>query len=216
MGYAHQVAASRYRCGTDRCLSFHDFPAQALVTTWSITAYDSHATAMRADPYSKLTHDPLLGYDPALGGVAPYPMAPDPRGAEDYFVSDAWTDSAAAATAMATGAKTSNGALAQDPDGRPLQTSIERLRRVYGMAVGLVTTAPFSDATPAGFLAHSTDRGLHDEIAHQLMAARPEVVIGAGFGTGEDWFPSRRWRPSKPYLTTCTSSALIRTAAKRY
>lgn len=61
----------------------------------------------------------------------------------DTFV----TDSAAAATAMATGVKTVNGAVAVDPNGRPVSSILELAKRA-GKSAGLITTCQITDATP--------------------------------------------------------------------
>ncbi|HYF26837.1 MAG TPA: alkaline phosphatase [Baekduia sp.] len=97
------------------------------------------------------------------------------------------TDSAAAATAFATGHKTSNGAVAVDPAGRPLPTILERAKAA-GKATGLVTTSLLTDASPAAFAAHVADRREHEEIARQYLdRTRPDVLLGGGaraFGAG--------------------------------
>ena len=71
------------------------------------------------------------------------------------------TDSAAAATAMATGFKVNNRVIsvAIPGDGRDLETVLERLRD-QGKSTGLVTIAYVTHATPAAFGAHESDRGL--------------------------------------------------------
>ena len=90
------------------------------------------------------------------------------------------TDSAAAATALATGVKTYNGAIAVDLDGRPRPTILELAKRA-GKAVGLVTTCQITDATPAAFGAHVPHRSEHGEIARQyLEASRIDVILGGG------------------------------------
>ncbi len=89
------------------------------------------------------------------------------------------TDSAAAATAMATGVKTDNGVIGQDPEGTPLLTILERAQS-KGMAVGLVTTTQMTHATPAAFAAHVDDRAMMVEIADQMLAARVNVLLGGG------------------------------------
>ncbi len=105
------------------------------------------------------------------------------------------TDSAAAATAMATGHKTEQGNIAwapgDDRDGA-LPTIAEWMRGSRGASIGVVTTVPFNHATPAAFIAHNVHRNnyshekmepgftgltLAEEIVRQ---ARPDVVIGAG------------------------------------
>jgi len=58
------------------------------------------------------------------------------------------TDSAAAGTALATGVKTNNGMIAQDPQGNNLITILE-LAQMKAMSVGLVSTTQLAHATPA-------------------------------------------------------------------
>jgi alkaline phosphatase len=89
------------------------------------------------------------------------------------------TDSAAAATALATGVKTNNGVIGQDPDGNDLITILERAR-AKGMSVGLVTTTQMAHATPAAFATHVPDRGMMTEIARQMLAAEVNVLLGGG------------------------------------
>lgn len=89
------------------------------------------------------------------------------------------TDSAAGATAIATGQKTDNGKIAVDPVGVPLTTILEwALTR--GWAAGLVTTTQISHATPAAFAAHVPDRNLMNEIALQLFDSGVQVLLGGG------------------------------------
>ncbi len=89
------------------------------------------------------------------------------------------TDSAAAATALATGFKTKYEMVGVDPSGNALQTVLE-LAEKRGKATGVVTTAKFFDATPAAFMAHAKHRDEHAEIvAHQLRSGA-ELIIGAG------------------------------------
>lgn len=96
------------------------------------------------------------------------------------------TDSAAAATALATGVKTDNGMVAVDPQGKPLKTILE-WARARGKAVGLVTTTQIADATPASFAAHVQDRSQKTEIARQMLAARVDVLLGGG---EDDFLPA--------------------------
>jgi alkaline phosphatase len=92
---------------------------------------------------------------------------------------DAITDSAAAATALATGVKTTNGKIAMDPNDNPLTTILERAQ-ARGMAVGLVTNIQMAHATPAGFAAHVPNRDMMTEIASQMLEARVDVLLGGG------------------------------------
>jgi alkaline phosphatase len=97
---------------------------------------------------------------------------------------EAVTDSAAAATAFATGVRTYNGAVSVDIDGDPVRTLLEHANRLR-KATGLVTTAQVTDATPAAFGAHVPDRGDQSEIARQYIEeTKPDVILGGG----EDWW----------------------------
>ena len=92
------------------------------------------------------------------------------------------TDSAAAATAMATGTKVTNGvlSLAERGDGHELRTILEYARD-QGRSTGLVTTTTMTDATPAAFGAHVLDRYWWDEVASDyLNGSRPNVLLGGG------------------------------------
>jgi len=99
------------------------------------------------------------------------------------------TDSAAAATAMATGVKVHNGVLsvAIPGDGRPLETVLEHFAS-QGKMTGLVSTAYITDATPAAFGAHSAGRGNDKDIIDgYLRTVRPNILMGGGdssFGSG--------------------------------
>ena len=89
------------------------------------------------------------------------------------------TDSAASATALATGIKTSNGRIGTDIKGEPLTTILE-LAQERGMAVGLVTTTEIAHATPASFAAHVSSRNDQIEISSQLLLAKVDLLLGGG------------------------------------
>jgi alkaline phosphatase len=92
------------------------------------------------------------------------------------------TDSAASATAYATGHKTYNGAIGVDTERRPLATVLQGAKQ-RGMATGVVTTTRITHATPAAFVAHVPQRSMENEIAEHLLWTRPDVVIGGGTGS---------------------------------
>ncbi len=68
-----------------------------------------------------------------------------------------FTDSAAAATAIATGHKTTNYYVGKTPDGSNVK-NVRELAHSTGARTGILTTASIADATPAAFLAHALDR----------------------------------------------------------
>lgn len=86
------------------------------------------------------------------------------------------TDSAASATAYATGVKTYNGRISYK-DGKSLETLAEQAKK-NGMKVGILATKPVTDATPAAFLTHAKKRGMTAEIAKQLVASDVDVLFG--------------------------------------
>jgi alkaline phosphatase len=89
-------------------------------------------------------------------------------------------DQAAAATALATGVKVKNRALAVNADGRSLATLLE-VARDRGRATGLITNAQLTDATTAAFFSHSTDSGDFDSIARELTdASTIDLIMGGG------------------------------------
>lgn len=94
------------------------------------------------------------------------------------------TDSAAAATALASGVKTYNGAVGVDADGEHVTTILEQAQEA-GKATGLVTTSQVTDATPAAFAAHVSDRTDQGGIARQYIEeTKPDVILGGG---GDIW-----------------------------
>jgi alkaline phosphatase len=96
------------------------------------------------------------------------------------------TDSAAAATAIATGVKTLNGSVSIDINGRE-QTTILELAKDSGRSVGLVSTCQITDATPAAFAAHVPHRADQSEVARQYIErTRVDVILGGG---AAHWFP---------------------------
>ena len=95
------------------------------------------------------------------------------------------TDSAAAATAIATGSKTGIGALGmriggsgKDGEPQPLVSFAEKAHEA-GRAVALLTNDRIWGATPAGFYAHVASRGQVERIAEQSAASGYEVLVGS-------------------------------------
>ncbi len=95
--------------------------------------------------------------------------------ASDNYV----TDSAAGATAFATGKQTYNGAIGLDSLKQPSVTLLE-LAEQKGLSTGLVTTCDITDATPSSFIAHQLKRSMHEEIAADFLKTDVDVVIGGG------------------------------------
>ncbi len=188
MHLEHEFPASRYLYGKDYHLVFHRFPYQTDVSTWDVTAYNRYGGGRIYDPLNII---PTIGYDPKRGGKKPYPL--QKNGIDDrYFLNPVIsTDSASAATAISTLYKTEDGNIAWlpgDPQDGALKTIAEIMREEKGISIGVVSTVPFSHATPASFVSHNKnrncyylkegcERGIADEIIKEL---KPDVVIGGG------------------------------------
>ena len=89
------------------------------------------------------------------------------------------TDSAAAASAYASGFKVPNRSINVREDGThsPL---ISTLARKAGKGVGIVTNTHLTDATPAAFYGWSDQRQDEGSLALQLASADFQVVLGGG------------------------------------
>lgn len=97
------------------------------------------------------------------------------------------TDSAAAATALATGFKTELKMIGITPDGREARNLFEAAR-AGGLATGLITTSGLADATPGGFLAHTASRDDFDLVLRGVLDSRIDVLIGGDFsGKAKAW-----------------------------
>lgn len=96
-----------------------------------------------------------------------------------YSADDLITDSAAGATAFATGKKTNNGMIGMTPDNQPIP-AITDLVEQRGLSTGLVATSTITHATPAAFVAHEFSRHYYEQIASDFLRDGVDVFIGGG------------------------------------
>lgn len=173
MGPDSVYAAGAYKYGT----AYHQFGGKELLVLETL-AQQLYVTTYSADG---------KGYDATWNG------------GDREYVKRAATDSAAAATAMACGVKTYNAAIGVDMQKQPVASIIE-LAQQRGMKTGVISSVPFSHATPAAFAAHEANRNSYTAIAHDMLfEVQPDVVMGAGnpdvvpdgkgftYLTKEDW-----------------------------
>ena len=98
----------------------------------------------------------------------------------NYSKDFATPDQAAAATAIATGVRVNNQAIAIDEQGKPI-VSITELARERGRATGLITNARLTDPTSAAFYSHPTQSNDTDEIARQFVENNKiDIAMGGG------------------------------------
>ena len=90
------------------------------------------------------------------------------------------TDSAPAATALATGKKTADGVISMDPTKtKPYKTIAEQAKTV-GMKVGIISSVSLDHATPACFYAHEPSRNSYHSIGNQLITSGFDFFGGGG------------------------------------
>jgi alkaline phosphatase len=143
------------------------------------------------------------GYDPVLGGPAPWiaPREPGYLIGQSSVSRHATTDSSASATSLTAGIKTYNSGVNVDPQGRQVSTVAHELQR-RGWAVGVVTSVQLSHATPACAYAHNVDRDDFQDLSRDLLGLPSvshrtdplpgvDVLLGAGWGIAKQTVPEQ-------------------------
>ena len=150
------------------------------------------------DPILNAAGEPLGGnlpiYNKELGGALPWLDGADPE-----YIKNLYPDSAGTATALYTGEKTYVGAIGVDIFEESVETLAEQAKS-QGKSAGVVSSVPFSHATPAAAVAHVNQRNKYhegsveeetDEFGHEVPdtdnifrqivdETQPEVVLGGG------------------------------------
>jgi len=104
------------------------------------------------------------------------------------------TDSAAAGTALASGEKTYRYGLGVNRQRHPI-TNIVELAEQAGKSTGVVSSVPFSHATPASFVSHNVTRKNYEEIAREMILQSDVDVI---MGCGHPWYDGNGHHVDKP------------------
>ncbi|WP_230127495.1 alkaline phosphatase [Bacillus sp. CECT 9360] len=115
-------------------------------------------------------------------------------GVRTHSAESAITDSAPAATALATGNKSNDKfvgvlpAVVNSPGVKPVSAkdahkpvaNVLEGAKQQGKATGIISTSEIQHATPAGFSAHVTHRSNYGDIAEQQVYQNIDVVLGGG------------------------------------
>ena len=120
------------------------------------------------------------------------------------------TDSAAAATAWATGTKTKNKFISVTPNEKALTSLTEGLFE-KGFLSGVVATSSITHATPAAFYAHVNNRYKEKKIASQLQNSN----INIAFGGGLNFFDLSATNDQIKYIYDLDELKNINTSSKR-
>lgn len=96
--------------------------------------------------------------------------------AQDRFI----TGSAASATALACGNKTTIGTISMDGTHTETYKTMAEMAKEKGMKVGIVSSVSIDHATPACFYAHTSSRNNYYEIGQQLASSNFDYFAGGG------------------------------------
>ncbi|WP_417348683.1 alkaline phosphatase [Ferrimonas sp.] len=139
------------------------------------TAYRYYQADSKVSQVSETVFDRLLS-----GSASTFPH-------DDTVV----TDSAAGATALATGTKSYNGAVGVDEHKQPLDSMLVQAKSL-GWHTGVIATSHVTHATPASFVAHAHSRKNYQEIAEQFYSRRlnqDQPLVDLILGGGQRYFP---------------------------
>ncbi len=153
---------------------------------WIRLSCSTYPLNLSHKPTGDEKQDRSLVYDPKSAWPVDTLKLPD---FSRLYLTRTATDSAAAATAMATGRKTYNNAINWSNDDRPRRgETIAEIAKTRGKSVGVITTVQWSHATPAGLGgAHNVSRNHYAEIANEMLgAAWLDVIMGAGHPDYDD------------------------------
>ncbi|OHB68527.1 MAG: hypothetical protein A2V70_04200, partial [Planctomycetes bacterium RBG_13_63_9] len=184
-GFNAWQAASHYQHGRLCAEPFEDFPVHVGCTTYMLNYVDRQGRALFAD----------AGKVPRAA-VGTQPQRYDPqrmwrdfnyaKGTNSYI---AYTDSAAACTALYTGSKTTRGRIAMNWNGKTELRTIAQIADALGKSTGTISSVQVSHATPGGVWAHNPNRENFGAIFKEMVyRSGLDVIMGAGhplFGNGK-------------------------------
>lgn len=184
-------AASYYRHGALGHEVYDDFDTKVFMSTYPLntsnTPTKTNEGAVTFNPSEIWTATPSQSvFEGALGKYPSYFKG------YDYVRAD-FTDSAAAATALATGVKTYNNAINWSNDDTKLK-HIGEYAVESGRALGSISTVQWSHATPAGFLAHNVSRNSYAELGREIVESGLATVV---MGSGHPFF-NKNGEPTEP------------------
>lgn len=168
--------ASYWQYGQLGLQDYDQFPVKLGMTTTPLNM----SSKPSGGNVPQVTYDPAQAWSTAAGTTLPF--------AGYEYIVNGWTDSAASATAMATGQKTYNNAINWSNDPATTGTALSYITQTakgLGKATGVVTSVPLSHATPAAFGAQNISRNKYLEITDNMLGLNGysgslDVVMGAG------------------------------------
>ncbi len=161
----NHIKATNYWHGVANA-SFQNFPVHYFMSTYQGTQVNPMA------------NPPLSGFGTGYNSTRAW--------TDNTFVAQDYTDSAPAATTMASGEKSANSAIGVDVFARNVELITERANTL-GKSSGVVTTVEWSHATPAGYATHNINRNNYSQIAlSMLLDTKLSVIMGCGHPLYDD------------------------------
>jgi len=188
--------ASYYQHGQKGLQSYDSFGVKLGMTTFPLNT----------STVPTFTGTPQVSYDPAQAWSTA-PVGPPHHFAGYQYIKANYTDSAAAGTALASGVKTYNNAINYDDFGQPLPF-ITQIAKSFGKATGVVSSVPWTHATPAAFAAQNLSRNNYSAIGAQMINETTLDVIMGGGNPDFDNNGQPRATPNYAYVGATTWNAL--------
>lgn len=185
-------AASYYRHGALGHEVYDDFDVQLFSSTYPLNT----STEPTGSDEGAVTFDSAqLWQDQSVDTVFEGTLGNYPGffSGYDYTRAD-YTDSAAAATALASGHKTYNNAINWSNTNEKLK-HIGEYTVESGRALGVVTSVEWSHATPAGFLGHNVSRNDYVALGKEIVDSGLATVV---MGTGHPYFDANGDKVAEP------------------
>ncbi|MEI6455600.1 MAG: alkaline phosphatase [bacterium] len=158
MGFNAEKATEFY---LGKKMVWESFPVMLAVATYAASVDDN-------EPADQMGGKSSVGYDPVAAWK------------DTAYLRRNATESSAAATTMATGFKTYNKSIGIGMKSDTLKNLVE-IAKSLGKSAGVVSSVPFSHATPAGFVTHNRSRSKYTEIARDMiLKSRCDVIMGTG------------------------------------
>ena len=198
----YYTGEDKYKSGRGTGLHFQDYRADG-TSQFGFMSTAPHNAGTNVDVNQQTVINPggikRGGYNAAKGGATPWTAGDDKKyligSTKNDYGEHAYPDSANTATSMTAGIKSYNSAINVDHTGARV-TTIAHQAQEKGYAIGVVSSVPFTHATPAAAYAHNVSRNDYQDLARDLLGqssiSHPEnplagmdVVLGGGFGTIE-------------------------------
>jgi len=184
--------------GTDKIEELGDFLNKKPYGEYVSTApYEIYHPTYKSDGSLKKVKNIILCIGDGMGLSQIYSTYTANRGQLNIFqipnigfsitnAADAYiTDSAAGGTAFATGQKTNDRAVGVDASGKPLK-SLAVYSAEAGKKTADIVACELTDATPAVFYAHQSERSNTLAIANDMASTPIDILLGSGY---KDFWP---------------------------